>query len=87
MAFLMHQVRCMMGMLFLIGNGLEQPSVIGHLLDVQRCPSKPQYGMASPEPLILYKCQFDGLEWRREEGAGEKLVTHFQQLWTRQAVK
>lgn len=87
LAFLMHQVRCMMGLLFLVGNGLEQPSVISHMLDLQRCPNKPQYGMATPEPLVLYECCFEGLEWQREERAGRKMVEHFQHLWTRQAVR
>lgn len=84
-AFLMHQVRCMVAILFLVGNGLEETSVIGHMLDLEHCPRKPQYGMAAPEPLVLYDCRFEGLEWRREEM--EKLVAHFQQLWTAQAVK
>ena len=87
LAFLMHQVRCMMSLLFLVGSGLEQPSVISHMLDLQRCPNKPQYGMAMPEPLVLYECCFEGLEWQREEKAGQKMVEHFQHLWTRQAVK
>ena len=84
-AFLMHQIRCMMAILFLVGNGLEESSVIGHMLDLERCPKKPQYGMAAPEALVLYDCQFEGLEWRREDG--ERLVAHFQKLWTAQAVK
>ena len=35
-AFLMHQVRCMAGILFLIGNGLETPDVIKYMLDIKR---------------------------------------------------
>lgn len=86
-AFLMHQVRCMMALLFLVGNGLEQPSLVDHMLDLQRCPRKPQYGMAPPEPLVLCHCRFPGLEWQREGNSGRELVAHFQKLWTRQATK
>ena len=86
-AFLMHQVRCMAGILFLIGNGLEQPSVVDHMLDVTRCPRKPQYGMAAPEPLILYDCEFDGLEWEWDQRAYEKVVAHFQGMWTTKMVQ
>lgn len=86
-AFLMHQVRCMTGILFLIGNGLEQPSIINHMLDITHCPRKPQYGMAAPEPLVLYDCTFDGLEWERDQRSYEKLVTHFQRLWTTKMVQ
>ena len=86
-AFLMHQVRCMMGVLFLIGNGLEQPSIIPHMLDLEKCPRKPQYGMAAPDPLVLFRCDFEGVAWRREENAAERVIEHFQQIWTQQAVK
>ncbi len=35
-AFLMHQVRCMAGILFLIGNGLETPDIVKHMLDIEK---------------------------------------------------
>ena len=53
----------MVGMLFLIGQGLENPSLIDELLDVARYPCKPQYEMADDAPLVLWDCTFDGLEW------------------------
>ncbi|CAJ0962126.1 unnamed protein product [Ranitomeya imitator] len=43
LAFLYHQVRCIMGVLFLIGQGKEEPEVIRELLDVEKNPCKPQY--------------------------------------------
>ncbi|NWX94788.1 PUS3 synthase, partial [Nothoprocta pentlandii] len=43
LAFLYHQVRCMMAVLFLVGQGLEQPEIIDELLDVEKNPRKPQY--------------------------------------------
>lgn len=37
----------MVSILFLIGHGLEKSDIIDHMLDIEKCPSKPQYGMAS----------------------------------------
>lgn len=71
-AFLWHQVRHMVGILFLIGQGLESPTLVDELLDVQKTPCKPQYEMADDAPLVLWDCIFpregsgsrdDTLEW------------------------
>ncbi|PTU21482.1 hypothetical protein P175DRAFT_0435755 [Aspergillus ochraceoroseus IBT 24754] len=71
-AFLWHQVRHMVGMLFLVGQGLETPSIVRDLLDVFQNPRKPMYEMASDAPLVLWDCIFpdlngisreDALEW------------------------
>ncbi|XP_061519901.1 tRNA pseudouridine(38/39) synthase isoform X2 [Phycodurus eques] len=43
LAFLYHQVRCMMAVLLLIGQKLEAPEIIHSLLDVHKNPRKPQY--------------------------------------------
>lgn len=42
-AFLYHQVRCMMAILFLIGHRMEKPEIIDELLDIGNNPRKPQY--------------------------------------------
>ncbi|XP_055600914.1 tRNA pseudouridine(38/39) synthase isoform X2 [Uranotaenia lowii] len=57
-AFLWHQVRCIMAILILIGQGKEDPTVIKELLDVEKNPRKPQYSLANDIPLNLYECQF-----------------------------
>lgn len=67
-AFLWHQVRHMVAILFLIGQGLESPSIVRELLDVEKNPRKPTYEMASDAPLVLWDCVFPGkdeggLEW------------------------
>ncbi|CCH59874.1 hypothetical protein TBLA_0C00580 [Henningerozyma blattae CBS 6284] len=62
-AFLWHQVRCMMAILFLIGQGLEEPSLINLMLDIEKTPRKPIYDMASDVPLILYDCKFPEMNW------------------------
>lgn len=71
-AFLWHQVRHMVAILFLIGQGLESPNLIDKMLDVDNNPLKPQYEMADDAPLVLWDCVFpqegsenrgDALEW------------------------
>uniref|UniRef100_A0A182NV92 tRNA pseudouridine synthase n=1 Tax=Anopheles dirus TaxID=7168 RepID=A0A182NV92_9DIPT len=58
-AFLWHQVRCIMAVLLLVGQGKEAPDVVKDLLDVEKNPCKPQYSMASDVPLNLYECEFN----------------------------
>jgi tRNA pseudouridine38/39 synthase len=57
-AFLWHQVRHMIAVLFLVGQGFEDPSIVDKLLDVQTTPSRPIYDMASDTPLVLWDCIF-----------------------------
>ncbi|KKF93587.1 putative tRNA pseudouridine synthase C25B8.05 [Ceratocystis platani] len=57
-AFLWHQIRCMVYVLFLVGQGLEEPSVILDLLDVEKTPARPAYPMADDVPLVLWDCIF-----------------------------
>ncbi|KAL8994633.1 MAG: hypothetical protein Q9169_005455 [Polycauliona sp. 2 TL-2023] len=63
--FLWHQVRHMVGILFLIGQNLESPSLIPSLLDTTTNPEKPTYEMADPFPLALEECNFPSsdLQW------------------------
>lgn len=71
-AFLWHQVRHMVGILFLIGQGLEPKSLVKELLEVKNNPGRPQYEMADDAPLVLWDCIFpregsenreDALDW------------------------
>ncbi|KAJ5103561.1 hypothetical protein N7532_004090 [Penicillium argentinense] len=71
-AFLWHQVRHMVAILFLVGQGLEPPSIVLDLLDIVKTPRKPSYEMASDAPLVLWDCIFpdessgsrdDALDW------------------------
>jgi len=57
-AFLWHQIRFMVAVLFMIGKGKEEPQIICDLLKNLN-DGKPQYEMASDVPLILYDCVFD----------------------------
>ncbi|KAJ5492886.1 hypothetical protein N7539_001632 [Penicillium diatomitis] len=71
-AFLWHQVRHMVAILFLVGQGLESPSIVRDLLDIAKNPRKPAYEMASDAPLVLWDTIFpdetsgsrdDALDW------------------------
>ncbi|KAJ2777678.1 pseudouridine synthase deg1 [Coemansia interrupta] len=73
-AFLWHQVRCMMAVLFLVGQGLETPDIVDRMMDVGTMDGKPEYEMASDIPLVLADCAFDAgdLRWNHVHGAGEE---------------
>ncbi|RFU76227.1 trna pseudouridine38 39 synthase [Trichoderma arundinaceum] len=57
-AFLWHQIRHMVAILFLVGQGLEHPSLVSELLDVEKNPRRPNYVMADEVPLVLWDCIF-----------------------------
>ncbi|KAK3315024.1 pseudouridine synthase [Apodospora peruviana] len=60
-AFLWHQIRHMVAVLFLVGQGLEPASVVSDLLDVNKTPRRPCYLMAEDTPLVLWDCIFPKL--------------------------
>lgn len=72
-AFLWHQIRHMVALVFLVGQGLEKPSMIDAVLDVKKNPGRPGYNMADEVPLVLWDCVFpaaggdprggDALDW------------------------
>ena len=64
-AFLWHQVRHIIGVLFLVGSRLEAPQIIDELLDEERTPGKPNYRMGAALPLTLWECGYEEpLQWR-----------------------
>ncbi|EXJ87846.1 hypothetical protein A1O1_04773 [Capronia coronata CBS 617.96] len=67
-AFLWHQVRCMVAVLFLVGQGLEEPSIIDELLDVDKNPGRPMYEMADDAPLVLWDCIFPDTDADTDKG-------------------
>ena len=81
-AFLYHQVRCMVAVLFLVGEGKEAPEIISTLLDIERTPRRPNYDMASDAPLLLYRIHYDdmGNEWIAEPTASAAIAN----LWAEQ---
>jgi tRNA pseudouridine(38-40) synthase len=61
-AFLWHQIRCIVSVLFMIGRGLEEPAVVRELLNVTKHPGKPSYAMADEAPLVLHHCGYRNLQ-------------------------
>lgn len=63
-AFLWHQVRCMVAILFEVGRGRERPDVVRRMVgDVESgegafASGKPQYRMAAAAPLVLCECAY-----------------------------
>jgi tRNA pseudouridine38/39 synthase len=89
-SFLWHQVRCMMAVLFLVGQGLEPVETVAALLDPNRLAGRPAYDMASELPLVLYECAFKegALQWRYASDEPQmigflRLRQHVADDWTR----
>lgn len=65
-AFLWHQVRHMVAILFLVGQGYEEPDIVDELLDPRKTPNRPVYEMADDTPLVLWDCVFpDPSTWEQ----------------------
>ncbi|OHT09828.1 tRNA pseudouridine synthase A family protein [Tritrichomonas foetus] len=62
--FIWHQIRCIASILFMVGDGFEEPTIVQDLLDVKRFPGRPQYAIADPKPLIFWMAEYDGVEWQ-----------------------
>lgn len=62
-AFLWHQIRCMVNILFSVGQRLESPDLVTKLLDIESNPRRPVYVMADETPLVLWDCLFDDMKW------------------------
>ncbi|KAI7864730.1 pseudouridine synthase [Spinellus fusiger] len=93
-SFLWHQVRYMMSVLFLVGQGLESPEVVRTLLDVQSVPSKPGYPLASDIPLLLHDCEFKDIVWnyssensRQKTPMPVRLHDHWHIAWKEQMTR
>ncbi|PNF21236.1 tRNA pseudouridine(38/39) synthase [Cryptotermes secundus] len=86
-AYLWHQVRCIMGILLLIGQGKEKIEVMKQLLDIESHPMKPQYCLASHVPLNLFHCEFECSDWVISKEVLIGVIRHLQQEWTMYNVK
>ncbi|KAI8380891.1 pseudouridine synthase [Radiomyces spectabilis] len=93
-AFLWHQVRCIMSILFLVGQKLEAPEIVQELLDISRTPSRPDYPMASDLPLLLYDCEFEDINWIYASDNVNVAVPsplrthkHFHEMWNAQMIR
>jgi tRNA pseudouridine38/39 synthase len=82
-AFLWHMIRCIMAVLFLVGEGKEKPEIVQWLLNTEQCPAKPFYHMAEDLPLVLNRCQFDNLRINMQPSVLWSLHGHFETIWER----
>lgn len=64
-AFLWHQVRCMMSIIFYIGKGLEDLSIIDEMFKSESGKIF-HYDLASDLPLILSNCEYEDIEFRTD---------------------
>lgn len=84
-AFLYHQIRCIMTILFLVGTKKESPDIVKYLLNVEKCLSKPHYNKASPMPLCLFDCQYNPDDipsgWNYNQDSILHLLNQLKRLW------
>ena len=85
-AFLWHQIRCIMSILFLIGEGKEEVSVIDCLLNIDKEPARPDYSMALDAPLVLHECNFNALNFTAQPKVMWDLTSHFSSLLHQQLI-
>jgi hypothetical protein len=66
-----------MGVLKLIGQGIEEPEIIEKLLDVNYFKERPGYPLASPNNLVLYDCKYKDVDFNIPEGANKVFLENF----------
>ncbi|KAG5496611.1 hypothetical protein JIQ42_03441 [Leishmania sp. Namibia] len=79
-SFLYHQIRCTMEVLFLVGRGLEAPSVVQALLE--QGDRKPTYPLADGIPLVLWDCGFENVQWQMSRCAFHAIEQELQDIST-----
>ena len=67
----------------MVGAGQEEPEVVQTLLDLEQTPSKPQYRLASDEPLLLYSVTHEGLQFRRSRKVYAEVLRGIETVVTR----
>lgn len=67
-AFLWHQVRCIMQILFLIGDELEEIDLINEMLN-EKSKYEFKYGLADDSNLILNDCVFEFINFNNNESS------------------
>ncbi|XP_075243257.1 putative tRNA pseudouridine synthase tag-124 [Convolutriloba macropyga] len=85
--FLYHQVRYMMSVLFSVGLKLEPPEIVSDLLNLKTVPEKPQYVMASEQPLILHEAGFPNIKWLYDQEVLSYLMKTCRKTWTENFTK
>lgn len=90
-AFLYHQIRCIMTILFLVASKREKPELVRDLLDPKRCSSKPNYNRASSLPLGLFDCKYKPedlpLGWQYDIRSVQNVIRRLRGLWLQYKTK
>eukprot|EP00948_MAST-09A_sp_MAST-9A-sp1_P003693 g3693.t1 len=87
-AFLWHQIRLMVSVLFMVGRKLEEPDVVRKMLDVTTmCPARPAYSMATETPLVLQECGFEQLKVNYDGSTISNLLDHFERQWSELTIR
>jgi len=85
-AFLWHMIRCIVAVCFMVGAGHEEPSVVDDLLDVNKCPAKPSYAMASDLPLVLHSCSYQNVTFGHSSVTLWELTNTLERRWEEAAI-
>ena len=85
-AFLWHMVRCIMSLLFMVGEGHEEPNCVTALLNIEDTPAKPHYKMAPELSLVLHECGFDNMRILHQPAVLWTLSSHFESLWGKHTI-
>ena len=80
-------VRNIVQLMFFIGKGLEEPSIIDTLFDITSTPRKPNYKMAADYPLVLHKCDFNDLRLRSGAANLGEVQMNLEGRWERLAIR
>eukprot|EP01062_Namystynia_karyoxenos_P024079 TRINITY_DN19348_c0_g3_i1.p1 TRINITY_DN19348_c0_g3~~TRINITY_DN19348_c0_g3_i1.p1 ORF type:complete len:540 (+),score=128.43 TRINITY_DN19348_c0_g3_i1:72-1622(+) len=75
-AFLYHQVRCMVAVLFEVAAGREEPDIVTELLSNAEGGRKPVYTMAAEDGLVLWDCLFPSVRWHTTGTSHQRLLHH-----------
>ncbi|KAL1130686.1 hypothetical protein AAG570_011927, partial [Ranatra chinensis] len=86
-SFLWHQVRCIASVLITVGQGLEKPTIVQELLNVEKYPRKPQYPLANHIGLNLFSCEFDSIAWIEDMNEVKNVIETLQRIWATNAIK
>lgn len=101
-AFLWHQVRAIMAILLLVGQGDEKPEIIKELFDIERNPRTPQYSLAADYPLNLFHVEMEKYsknhvpigdfiiethDWRYDTFTLQRVIGILQQQWTQFSIR
>lgn len=78
-AFLWHQIRCIMAVLFLVGRKLEKPGVVAELLDLEQFPARPIFSFASEQPLVLHESVYTDLSFKYDIKTLQRLYSTLQE--------